>query len=65
MLWTNDQLWLVEVKSATDRLNEKQAEMLSRLATIDKVCCSICCPAAARKRMVATMEAYRESSDGE
>ena len=63
VLYRKGCLWLVEVKSDTDRLRETQAEMLSQLSAIEKVKCSICCPAAARKRMLATMEAFHETSD--
>lgn len=65
VLWRNDHLWFVEVKSETDHLRQSQVEMLSRLKRIGKVTCSICCPSAARKRMAATMEAFTESSDEE
>ena len=59
--WRQDHLWCVEVKSATDALRTSQVEMLTRLARIEKVKCSICCPDAARKRLAATMEAFAES----
>jgi hypothetical protein len=65
VLYRNDQLWFVEVKSSTDHLRQSQVEMLTRLKRIGKVTCSICCPNAARKRMAATMEAFTESSDEE
>jgi hypothetical protein len=52
VLWRRGELWAVEVKSATDRLRDAQARMLARLAR-EGVRTSICCPAAAAKRMAA------------
>ena len=64
VLWTRCQLWLVEVKSASDRLRDTQSQMLKELSRLDHVTCSVCCPEAARKRMLATMMAD-ESTDEE
>lgn len=64
VLWTSHRLWLVEVKSASDRLRDTQSQMLKELSRLDHVTCSICCPEAARKRMLATMMAD-ESTDEE
>ena len=63
VLYRDGELRFVEVKSGTDRLCASQVEMLSRLSRIEGVHCAVCCPRAARKRMLATMEALMESDE--
>ena len=65
VLWNQGILWVVEVKSGSDKLSDTQVTMLTRLARIEGVRCQVCCAAGALKRMAATMEACSEETDDE
>jgi hypothetical protein len=63
VLYRPNQLWLVEVKSATDTMRPNQVEMLHRLARIDGVKCSVICPASARKRLSGALNVHTDESE--
>ena len=56
-------LWFVEVKSATDQMKPSQLRMFAALGAIPGVRCDVCCTAAARKRIAATMERFDDEGN--
>tara|TARA_Y100000748_G_scaffold296528_1_gene289458 strand:+ start:990 stop:1232 length:243 start_codon:yes stop_codon:yes gene_type:complete len=63
VLYHNDTIWFVEVKSATDKLKPHQLRMMQELSKFQNVTCQICCPKSALKRFASVILSNDDSSN--
>jgi hypothetical protein len=65
ILYHENRIWCVEVKSANDKLKPHQLRMMQELSKFPNVTCQICCPKSALKRFASVMLSNNDSDESD